>query len=123
MVYFDAHLEQDSKYTRGLQLADLAAHMLAIQLKDGFGLITKKIKAGENSGYDPDMEVTLAFEMWASTRHIFFTGEAPEISDDVIAMATLPVEPHGLFVSEYCDEKLARIARKKFANMYLGCIH
>ena len=114
---------QDSKLMRGIQLADLAAHISSIQLKDVMGLISKKVKAGENSGYDPDMEIELGFEMWATLRYSYFNKGTTEYSEDSIELATIDVEPYGLYISEFCNDELARMSRDRFATMYLGCIH
>ena len=117
------HLEQNSLQVKGIQLADLAAHLASIQLKDALGLVTKMVKAGENSGYDPDMDVELGFEMWATLRYTFFNKDSTIFIDDPIANATVKVEPYGLFISDYCDTHLTETARTKFGDVYLGCIH
>lgn len=117
------NLEQNSKEVAGIQLADLSAHGLSIQLKDELGLITKTIKAGKNSGYDPNLDIDLGFEMWATTRHILFNQGAKEYSGNVIEDATLKVEPFGLYLSMSCDNKLKDASRKRFGKVYLGCIH
>ena len=117
------HLEQNSLQIKGIQLADLAAHLASIQLKDALGLVTKMVKAGENSGYDPDMDVELGFEMWATLRYTFFNKGSTIYTDDPIVDATVKVEPYGLFISDYCDSNLTKTARTKFGDVYLGCIH
>lgn len=117
------YLEQNSLHTRGIQLADLAAHISSIQLKDAFGLVTKTVKAGDNSGYDPDLDIELGFEMWATIRYTFFNEGSKLYTGDPIADSTLRVEPYGLYISDLCGKKLANIARSKFSEVYLGCIH
>lgn len=117
------HLEQNSLHIKGIQLADLAAHVASIQLKDALGLVTKMVKAGENSGYEPDLEIGLGFEMWATLRYTFFHEGSTKYTDDPIADATVKVEPHGLYISELCDRDLTETARAKFGDVYLGCIH
>lgn len=117
------HLEQDSKTVRGIQLADLSAHICSIQLKDNLGLITKKVKAGENSGYDPESEMELGFEMWATLRYSFFNQETKQLTDNPIEDATFDVEPYGLYVSELCNSDLTEHVRQTFGTVYLGCIH
>lgn len=116
-------LEQDSKEIRGIQLADLAAHISAIQLKYTLGLVSKKVKAGENSGYDPDQEMELGIEMWASIRYVFFTQVSKPFKDDPLDDAMLMVEPYGLYISDSCNETLSDQARQTFGEIYLGCIH
>lgn len=117
------HLEQNSLQIKGIQLADLAAHLASIQLKDALGLVPKMVKARENSGYDPDMDVELGFEMWATLRYTFFNEGSKLYTDDPITDANVRVEPHGLFISDYCDSHLTETARTKFGDVYLGCIH
>lgn len=117
------YLEQNSLDIKGIQLADLAAHISSIQLKDALGLVSKMVKAGENSGYDPDLDIELRFEMWATIRYTFFNEGSKLYIDDQIVDATLKVEPYGLYISDLCDKNLSDIARAKFGNIYLGCIH
>ena len=117
------NLEQNSISIKGIQLADLAAHISSIQLKDAMGLVTKTVKAGDNSGYDPDLDIELGFEMWAIIRYTFFNEGSKLYTDDPIADATLKVEPYGLYISDLCDQNLSDIARTKFGDIYLGCIH
>lgn len=117
------HLEQNSIDIKGIQLADLAAHISSIQLKDAMGLVKKIVKAGDNSGYDPDLDIELGFEMWATIRNTFFNEVYKLYTDNPDADATLKVEPYGLYISDLCDKNLADIARTKFGDIYLGCIH
>lgn len=117
------YLEQNSADIRGIQLADLAAHISSIQLKYALGLVSKVVKARENSGYDPESEIELGFEMWATIRHVFFAQMDKPFTDDLIASLTVDVEPYGLYISNLCDEKLKDAARKQFGSIYLGCIH
>lgn len=131
----DVHVETDSRAVCGLQLADLVAHTASMMLLETLGLVNKTVKAGENSGYDPDMDIRLGFELWAGLRYNFFGGEVPD--PDAAEGPThavypefvdapwplMPVEPHGLYVSSRCGKALADAARKRFGQMYLGCIH
>src|SRR5207302_7350854 len=75
--YCDVLAEQDSRYIKGLQLADLVAHTCATMLLDALGLLPKLVKAGPNSGYDADLDIELAFELWAGVRYQFFNGGIP----------------------------------------------
>ena len=117
------HLEQDSKIIRGIQLADLCAHICARQFKDSLGLITKKVKAGPDSGYDPNSIIELGFEMWATLRYSFFKQTTKIANDDPIEEATLDVEPFGLYISTLCSEELNAKIKTAFGRVYLGCIH
>lgn len=118
------HAEQDSKQIRGIQLADLVAHMASIQLKSDMGLINKMVKAGENSGYDPDVEMELSFEMFATLRYsIFNEGNNKPQTGDQFVDAIMTVGKAGLFLSESCSNGLADSANGTFGTVYLGCIH
>jgi hypothetical protein len=110
------YLEQNSISIKGIQLADLAAHISSIQLKDAMGLVTKTVKAGYKSGYDPDSDIELGFEMWATIRYTFFNEGSKLYTDEPIADATLKVEPYGLYISDLCDKSLSDIARKNLAT-------
>ncbi len=120
--YCDVFAEQDSRTVRGLQLADLIAHTFATMLLDTMGLITKRVKAGPASGYDPDLDVDLGFELWAGVRYQFFCGNLPakvESNDDMI----VDVSSYGLHVADTCPLKLRNAAFTRFGTQYLGCIH
>ncbi|MGY4538707.1 hypothetical protein ACVW0P_003129 [Mucilaginibacter sp. UYNi724] len=116
--------EQDSKQIRGIQVADLVAHMASIQLKSAMGLINKMVKAGENSGYDPEEEMELSFEMFGTLRYsIFNKGNDKPPTGDQFIDAVMTVGKAGLFISEYCSADLANSAQGTFGTIYLGCIH
>jgi hypothetical protein len=117
------HLEQDSKIIRGIQLADLAAHVCSIQMKDAMGLVKKMVKCGPDSGYEIDSEMELGFEMFATVRYVFFNKGTTEVSEDIIKMATVQVEPYGLYISDLCNEDLKQLVIDHFGEVYLGCIH
>jgi hypothetical protein len=114
--------EQDSVEVPGLQVADLLAHSCAMMLLTELGLINKTVKAGENSGFDPDLDVSLDFELNANLRHHFFsvkTSPDPRLNEDF----WFDVESRGLHVAENCDASLKRAALSRFGRMFLGCIH
>ncbi len=115
--------EVDSKNTRGIQLADLAAHIAAIHLKDKMGLIDKMVKARENSGYASDLEINLGFEMWATLRYSFFSKNNKKSVVSTVHDPVFDVEPYGLYISTYCDQELIKSAKAAFSTVYLGCIH
>lgn len=120
------HLSQNSKTVGGIQLADLAAHSLGVMLLEHMGLVTKKVRAGENSGYDPDLEVELGFELWASLRYSFFKAPQPKpgpIPDDPVGELMFDVENYGLHISSSCTARLREAALSRFGECYLGCIH
>ena len=117
-------VNQDSRIIGGIQLADLAAHSMGIMLLEHQGHITKMVKAGENSGYDPGLDIELGFELWASLRYAFFKAPKPiPGAEDSLGDAMFDVENYGLYVSETCNEELRKAAIERFGKCYLGCIH
>ena len=118
------HFEQDSRKILGLQVADLVAHTCATMLLAQLGLVKKTVKAGPNSGYDPDADMPLEFELWAGLRYNFFaTGPPPYDSWKSQLDFKVDVESKGLHVSSSCDESVKNAALSRFGSMYLGCIH
>jgi|SRR5579863_480139 len=118
------HFEQDSIKVLGLQVADLVAHTCAMMLLAELGLLNKIVKAGENSGYDPDLGIELEFELWAGMRGSFFAAPPPPV-DTWKSQADFCVEvaSRGLHVADYCDTGVRTAALARFGSMYLGCIH
>ena len=76
-VQCEVLLNQDSRSVGGVQVADLAAHSMGVMLLESLGYLKKTVKAGENSGYDPDLDIELGFELWASLRYAFFKAPQP----------------------------------------------
>lgn len=117
----------DSRLIGGLQVADHAAHALGGMLLEEMGLITKQVRAGENSGYHPDELLDLGFELWASLRYAiigrneYIEGLSPPPDDP--ANPDFRVDGVGLYVAPSCPQQLAAHARKRFGVNYLGCIH
>lgn len=118
---WDICLEQDSKEVLGLQMADLVAHTAGGMLLSQMRMATKTVKAGENSGYDPDDEVPLDFELWARLRWSFFHGGPVGESD--LDLATMMVRDFGFFCSPDCSSTLAEAADRCFGTAFRGCIH
>lgn len=117
-------VEQDSVRIVGLQLADLVAHTCATMLLAQMGLVTKQVKAGENSGYEPDDDIDLAFVLWASLRWNFFGAPPPPPQEWESQLDwQIDVESRGLFIADTCSEQLRAMALVRFGRMYLGCIH
>jgi hypothetical protein len=116
--------EQDSRLVLGLQVADLVAHTCAVMLLAELGLVKKTVKAGENSGYDPDSDMELEFELWAGVRYNFFAA-APPAPDRWVSQLDfqVDVEARGLHVAGTCDPEVRKAALGRFGSMYLGCIH
>lgn len=121
------YLNQDSCITAGLQVADHAAHALGGMLLEEMGVLRKTVLAGEGSGYDPDLEIELGFELWAGLRYALLgrnehiPGLSPPPDDPVNPY--FRVDGYGLFIPKSCSKELAEHARNRFGINYLGCIH
>lgn len=125
-AFCEVHQSQDSKLIGGIQLADLTAHLLGGMLLESLGLVSKLVRTGENSGYDPDLEIELGFELWASLRYQFFKAPQPNpgaIPDNPIGDLIFDVENFGLHISDGCPQALKEAALQRFGACYLGCIH
>ena len=117
-------LSQDSKSVGGIQVADLAAHSMGVMLLEHLGHLKKTVKAGENSGYDPDLDIELGFELWASLRYAFFKASQPIPGpEDLLGDLMFDVENYGLHVAPSCDDTLRAAALERFGRCYLGCTH
>lgn len=123
----NVYLNSDSKKAAGIQIADHASHALGGMLLEEMGIIKKQVKAGENSGYDPDELLDLGFELWASLRYALLghnqhiEGLSPPPDDP--ANPYIMVEGYGLYIAKSCSSVLAYSAKKRFGINYLGCIH
>lgn len=120
------HAEQNSKAVLGLQLADLVAHTCGLMLRDSLGLLKKTVKAVEDSGYEPGLEIDLGFVLWARIRYCFFHAHSRLQSDKEFFDAkdfTVDVKSCGLHIAKSCSAQLKEAAETRFGTMYLGCIH
>ena len=121
------HLNQDSSVAAGLQVADHAAHALGGMLLEEMGIVRKTVPAGEGSGYDPELEIELGFELWAGLRYSLLgkNDHIPDLSPppEDPANPYFRVEGYGMFLSASCPETLVKHARNRFGTNYLGCIH
>jgi hypothetical protein len=118
-LFFD----KDSRKIGGLQLADLVAHTLSVMLLETLGFVKKTVKVGHNSGYDPDLDVELGFELWASIRYSFFTQDKIDLEADPIEGITLETKPYAVHTSSSCTSALCEAVQERFGTMYIGCIH
>ncbi len=116
------YFEQDSKKVCGVQLADLAAHICAIMMKDSLGLVKKMVKAGDNSGYDPDSDMELGFEMYATIRYSFI-GEFAPYDESATRQPMLILDKYGIVISPKLEGEIQLAAKERFSSMYLGCMH
>jgi hypothetical protein len=119
--------DSDSRKIGGIQAADHAAHALGGMLLEEMGVLKKRVRAGEGSGYHPDEMLELGFELWASLRYAligrneYIEGRSPPPDD--------PANPHfrvdgvGLYLPSTCSGELAEHARARFGVNDLGCIH
>jgi len=114
--------EQDSRQVLGLQVSDLVAHTCAVMLLAELGVVKKTVKTGENSGYDPDSDMELEFELWAGVRYNFFAAARPPDQWKSQLDFQVEVESRGLHVAATCDPEVRRAAVARFGSMYLGCI-
>ncbi len=119
----EALADQDSRTVGGLQLADLAARTLSVMLLEKLGLVTKTVKAGHNSGYDPDLDIGLGFEMWSTVRRQFFTQDQVDIDKPLLEGFTLDIASYALHIADSAPQKLRAAALSCFGTTYLGCIH
>jgi hypothetical protein len=118
------HPSVDSRLIGGIQVADMAAHTMATMLLEHMGVVNKKVKSGPNSGYDPDLEIEIGFELWASLRYNFFScafAESPTPMESPSPI--LDVASCGLHISDRCSAELRGLAEGRFGTVYLGCIH
>jgi hypothetical protein len=121
--YCELRAEQDSRIVKGIQLADLVAHTCGTMLLETLGLVTKQVKAGHESGYDPEMELELGFELWAGLRYQFFHAGPVTGQEEPYEGTLMNVGLHGLHIAETCSGQLRSAAEKRFGQCYLGCIH
>ena len=119
-VSCDVFLDQDSRLVGGIQVADLAAHSMGVMLLEHLGYLKKMVKAGKNSGYDPDLDIELGFMLWASLRYSFFMAAQPNRRPED---PLLNVADYGLHIATSCDEVLHVAVVERFGECYLGCIH
>lgn len=117
------HVEQNSMKTRGIQLADLIAHMASIQLKAAMGLVTKMIRVGKEDGFDPEDEIELSLEMFAHLRYSLSNDGIPPDSEDYYLMRSYNVGLNGIYIAKTCSPSLREIVIATFGKVYLGCLH
>jgi len=119
----DPVFQADSRVRGGLQVADLVAHCCGRMLFEHISDVKKMVKAGENSGYDPDLDLELEFELWAGLRYNWFAGEDKNRPEGEEFWPVVDVSDYGLHISDACTPELRDAAYGRFAKSYLGCIH
>lgn len=116
--------EQDSRSVAGIQLADLASHSAGIMLLEHMGQLRKLVGVGKDSGYHPDSEIQLGFEMFSTLRHKILKAPMPiPKGEDELGDLIYMVEGYGLHIATNCDEQLRKAARERFGTCYMGCLH
>jgi len=118
----DFYLTNDSRVIRPIQLADLAAHIASIQLKAELGLLNKKVKYKLYQNDDFETEMELEFEMFLIIRYCLFNIGFTEYFDDFIKDGMIQIEPYGLYISDFCNDRLATAARNIFGKVFLGSV-
>jgi hypothetical protein len=97
---------------------------MGVMLLESLGYLNKTVKAGRNSGYDPDLEIELGFELWTALRYAFFKAPQPFPGpEDELAGLVFDVASYGLHVAPSASEALRSAAVARFGKCYLGCIH
>ena len=114
-------VQQDSRIIYGLQVADLVAHTFGTMLLENLGIISKMVKAGDNSGYDPDLDIEIGFELWAGLRYSLLT--AGQLNPKAEDLQSAEYRSGGLYISDKCPSTLQDAAMERFGRVYLGCIH
>jgi hypothetical protein len=118
----DFYLSNDSKIIRPIQLADLAAHIAAIQLKAELGFLNKKVKYKPYLNDDFETEMELEFEMFLTIRYCLFNSGFTEYTGDFIKDGMIQIEPYGLYISDFCNDSLTKAARNIFGEIFLGSV-
>jgi hypothetical protein len=121
---YDVRVQQESKLLGGIQIADLVAHTMGIMLLERQGHLKKVVKASPGSGYHPNEEFQLGFELWSSLRCSLFKAEMPiPRGEDLLGNLEYLVEGYGLHISRSSGETLRASAIDRFGRCYMGCIH
>lgn len=117
---------QDSKYIKGIQLADLASHSTSAMLKE-FMQEPKIIRTLDEDGQL--IEMALSFKFFKLLRHNFFCNylslskEEFELALDIdpIEAMSVTVKDYGLFISDQCSEEVKNAALTCLSKLYMGC--
>lgn len=111
-----------SHEVKGIQLSDLVASLTGVQLREEISQFPKILIYGEESGFNPPLEASLGYELWASLRYCMCKKDEA-IGVEMPDMASFITLDYGLFFSNKCSEDLKLSAKKIFGQVYLGCIH
>jgi len=116
-----AECDCDSRVVAGIQLADGAAHNVAMMILVELGLFNKTVSV---SGFYPDDagEMPVAWELWASTRYALSSG-VPVSGYDEEGWCEPLMKPFGLLVSDKCSGEVKSAVERRLASVWVGCIH
>ncbi len=112
----------DSKKYEGIQLADLVVALCGVRLREEISGQPKMLTYGKEAGFDPPIQAELGYELWASLRYSMRRSSIAK-GEDMPDMACFDTINTGLFIADYCSDKLSKSAQKTFGEIYLGCIH
>lgn len=119
------NVKSNSITEKGIQLADIIAHIASVMLKCETGEL-KKIVPCDDPVYSGSVE--LEFELWAKIRYSFLIKDnkytIDDVNDfDVMRSATFETAPNGLWFSKNLKASIIEAIENRFGSMYLGCIH
>lgn len=136
VVYFDGGMKRksldlppgwtsecdcDSRLVAGIQLADGAAHNVAMMILGELGLFNKTVPMRDFYP-DDDGEIPVAWELWASTRYAL-ASSVPVSGYDEEGWCEPSMKPFGLLVSDECSDEVKAAVEKRLSSVWVGCIH
>jgi len=80
------------------------------------------VKAGDNTGYEPDSDMELGFDMYATIRYSFI-GEFAPYDESATRQPMLILDKYGIVISPKLEGEIQLAAKERFSSMYLGCMH
>ena len=92
-------------------------------MKSELGIVTKTIKAGERSGYDPEMDIRLGFACWAGIRYNLFTQDQSDPFAEPEPKLSVNTKDYAMLVTDQCPKEVKDAAERRLGDTYLGCIH
>lgn len=115
-------LEQDSRVVGGLQLADLASHILALLLRAKLGWPDKRVPAPPHYDFDSDGKLYLSDELQMIIRHRFFTMDEVDLSIDPAQGFMLKTGEYATHIASMCDDNLRNACNDCFGSTFVGCM-
>lgn len=111
----------DSRVMAGIQLADGAAHNVAMMILGELGLFNKAVAVSDFYP-DDEGEMPVAWELWASTRYALSSGVPVSGYDEEGSCEPL-MKPFGLLVSDKCSGDVKSAVERRLSSVWVGCIH